>query len=724
MKPAFDLTIENWIPIVKNDLLSEINLKELLLSAHKISRISDFMPVTEFGLYRFLTALVMDIWEFRDINHLKELIDAGQFDLAKINGYFNRHHDWFDLFDDKQPFLQVSHTQNLLEKPISGLLPNIPSGTSVNHFHHFSESDFGVSPAVAAKLLTTIAPFMTAGGAGLSPSINGAPPWYVLINGESLFHTICLNCYVGLTGLSGDAPPVWRNPLPPRRDGRCTETSILEALTWRPRQIRLIPGESGICSISGKQSSILIRTMRYGGGASCGFTWMDPSVSYKKTSAGSSAIRPQANKEIWRDTAALSLMHDDAELINNEVRFSRPLSIEQYQQLTKDLHICRDNSLSLTIYGMRTDMKTKVFEWRKEMLSVPLPLIAERKLSRVVQESIADADKAETALIKVLKHLCPKEKVSNSKVSDTNIANAAREYWSELRSWYEILLNELAALEDQTERLSLIRDKWQVNIRMVAMQVFKGASDNLDTYGDSIQRLVEAQLNLGRTLSYLFDTPEQIEKQVRIRRIHSSSEEKKTKLLADSFRNTVINEHYECPDENDTGFINELVNLDQNRITILRHNAGRSIEDAKGVLWFNNMSAEYDRYGGNQAAYFLVAVLFAHDKHFHVTDNKTNCNFGATLRVFRFSSGMRLPERCPMDRRFNTLLDADFDPGRGGELAFRLIQMVKLLFSADTPSVCINWAQLLHDVKLWNHEKRVIQKSWTRSYYLSLLDTL
>jgi hypothetical protein len=57
--------------------------------------------------------------------------------------------------------------------------------------------------------------------AGLSPSINGAPPWYALVQGRILFETLCLNCPVLsdlLPQAQGDAPPAWRNktPVPPR----------------------------------------------------------------------------------------------------------------------------------------------------------------------------------------------------------------------------------------------------------------------------------------------------------------------------------------------------------------------------------------------------------------------------------------------------------------------------------------------------------------------------
>ncbi len=512
MKPAFDLLTQPWIPVIRGGKAVEVNLKDVLYSAHEISAISDRLPIAEFGLYRFLVALVMDIRDFKESLDLEELMNAGRFDTASIDDYFGKWGHCFDLFDATQPFLQTADLDALPDRPLSGMLPCVPSGTAACQFHHFGESDFGVSPAAAARLLTTIAPFMTAGGAGLAPSINGAPPWYVLVNGETLFKTLCLNCFVGHLELQGDALPAWRNPLPPKSDGRCTKTSLLEALTWRPRQIQLVPGGPGVCSISGEHSPVLVSKMKFRAGASCDFTWTDPSVPYKISDKGPLVMRPQDGKEIWRDTGPLALLRKGIyESPNARVQFARPLLVEQFEWLVKDGRISRDTPLVLTAYGMRTDMKMKVFEWQKETLRVPTPLVVGSKFASFAQEAIDDAGTVEYLLKKAIKHLARDDGKGNPRALDTLIANAARHYWSTLRPIYTTLLEELAELPDyqHAEAKFIVQDKWRDEVRKVVMKAFDSASGGLDTYGESIRRQVEARLNLTNALRNLFATPEQ-----------------------------------------------------------------------------------------------------------------------------------------------------------------------------------------------------------------------
>jgi CRISPR type I-E-associated protein CasB/Cse2 len=77
-------------------------------------------------------------------------------------------------------------------------------------------------------------------------------------------------------------------------------------------------------------------------------------------------------------------------------------------------------------------------------------------------------------------------------------------------------------------------------------------------------------------------------------------------------------------------------------------------------------------------------------------------------------------------RRFHILLDSKFDricdplnesaarQDGGGELAFRLRQMVKVLASKE---IGVDWAQLLVDLPQWSHPEKRIQKAWARSFF-------
>lgn len=511
MKPTFDLLNQPWVPVIHNAEQSELNLKDVLYMAHEITAISDPLPTVEFGLYRLLIALAIDTHQFQNIDALEDILNVGSFDKQIIDNYFEEYKDRFDLFDPEHPFLQTSCMENQPNKPLSGLLAGIPSGTNTTHFHHFVDEDFAVSPAVGARLLTEIAPFMTAGGSGLSPSINGAPPWYVLINGKNLFETILFNCYVGdagALGATGDAPPAWRNPIAPKAGNRMTKTSLLEALTWRPRLIQFVPSDAGTCSVSGKTSPTLIKTMKFRAGASCGFSWTDPNVPYKISASSTTPLRPEEAREIWRDTGPLALLNENTySSKESKIEFRRPRILDQFQKLFK---YNNEIQLTITVYGMRTD-KMKVFEWQREVLVLPKKVAFHSEYAKFAQNTMDDAASVEYALKKALKHLARDDGKGNKRALDTLISNTTREYWAELRPEYFYLLNELAVLptDEHAEAVFALKNKWAIIEIKLANRLYDQASDNMDAYGDDLQRQVEGKTMLQRNLHGIFKNTRQ-----------------------------------------------------------------------------------------------------------------------------------------------------------------------------------------------------------------------
>jgi hypothetical protein len=266
--------------------------------------------------------------------------------------------------------------------------------------------------------------------------------------------------------------------------------------------------------------------MNFKAGASCDFTWTDPSVPYKKTDKGPLVLRPQEGRQIWRDTGPLALLQDRLyESSDAKVRFSRPLLVEQFERLVLDRRIDEDTPLSLTVYGMRTDMKMKVFEWQKEVLAVPTPMVVGSTFALFAQDRVDEAGRVEFAVEKALKHLYPRDGGGNPKGFNTVIDNAAREYWSELRGSYEAMLDRLAGIptEEQSEGAIPIRESWQGTIKSLAVKTFTGAAEDMDTYGDSIQRQVEAREILSWRLRSIFETPEQKDARKKKSKVSSTS---------------------------------------------------------------------------------------------------------------------------------------------------------------------------------------------------------
>lgn len=500
--PTWDLRIRGWIPVRnRSGTMEELGLREILLRAHTLHEIHDPFPPVEFGLYRLLVALVMDIYRFEVTRDLEELLAAGCFDAERIEAYFAaaENADRFDLFHPQHPFLQFAEMKDDQDKPLAGLLPPIPSGTNANHFHHAHEGEFGVCPAAAARLLTTIAPFMTAGGAGLAPSINGAPPWYVQVMGDNLFQTLCLNCCV--LQMKPEVPrgiPAWKRSgafVPERKQS----ATLLEGLTWQPRRILLVPGASGRCVLTGQTTEILVRSMKFAPGASVGFFWQDPNAAYrfdaKSDADGPSIVRPQEGKQAWRDVGPLALLHDRSHgQGDHKVSFERPRVIDQYAafMVDTDTRALLPASLKLTLYGMRTDLKMKVFEWQRESLdALPAPLILNREFGKTAQDEIQRATEVDLGLKRALKLAYPRDGKGNKKAFDARIEYARRCFWNTLRPDYMRLLHDLAGADPaqlDSVKKSLI-ERWRTRVRTVGKQILDMAIQDLDGEANTLLRV-------------------------------------------------------------------------------------------------------------------------------------------------------------------------------------------------------------------------------------------
>jgi CRISPR system Cascade subunit CasA len=424
------------------------------------------------------------------------LLDALEFDAAPTEEYFERWHDRFDLFHPKHPFLQTAAMEDETSKPLAGLLQAIPAGTGANHFHHADERAFAVCPAAAARLLTTIAPFMTAGGAGLSPSINGAPPWYALIRGRTLFETLCLNCLVLsdlLPQARANGPPAWRSSTRVTAQ-RSAGASLLEALTWRPRRIQLVPDGPGRCALTGCETLVLVREMKFAAGFGAGFEWTDPAVPYRIGENGRTVLRPKDGHEVWRDTGPIALLQaNEYQSEDGKVRFERPALVTQFGDLHKGKRVDSALPLDLALYGMRTDLKMKVFEWRREQLSLPAPLLWQTQFHRVTQQEMDRAERVAYALRQAIQRAYPREGAGNKNAFKTLIAHTQNGFWAALRPHYRTLLLTLVPLaEDDTAGLGECITKWREAIRSVAKRALNDALNDLDTDADALERRTAA----------------------------------------------------------------------------------------------------------------------------------------------------------------------------------------------------------------------------------------
>jgi CRISPR system Cascade subunit CasA len=492
----YDLRTEAWIPVLweGESNLEMVGLEEALAKAHAWTAVSDALPTVEFGLYRLLIALTLDIFKPAQGHwtrgYWKKLWDKKQFDAQCISDYFAQHDTAFDLFSETMPFGQTAGMDTEKAKPLAGMFHPLPSGTNAGHFHHAHEEDFAVSPAVAARLLTTIAPWMTAGGAGLSPSINGAPPWYVLPTGSSGFETLLLNCPIIpdlVRHAKGEEIPAWRS-----REAitsrRAESASILASLTWQPRRVQLVPDtQGGVCSLTGELTSIVVRSMKFAPGLGAGFEWTDPHTAYR-IGEQRTIVRPREGREAWRDSGPLALLREKSTTTR---KAERPAIISQLAAFVQGGELSGDYELHLDLYGIRSDLKMKMFEWQRERLNIPFQLMWDEVGVNDPEEALDIADKVAFQVRRAIKLAYFQEGKGNDKGFEALCKTASMQFWRELRSHYDAFLAHLVEVDGTQQRLDLLQS-WRHRVRDTGWKALRDAIENIDATALELERQTNA----------------------------------------------------------------------------------------------------------------------------------------------------------------------------------------------------------------------------------------
>lgn len=499
--PSFDVLSEPWIPVVRSDgSLGECGLRNCMEQAHTLKEIRDPSPIVEYGLYRLMVAFLLDVLichgqRPQDTFDLEELLQEGRVDPGMLTAYLEGCGDVFHLFHPARPFLQIA-MDGSKSKPLAGIFPAMASGTNVGHWHHVPENDVAVSAPEAARLLATVAPFMTAGGAGLSPSINGSPAIYALPVGDNLFHTLVLNLPLRSDQDSGAGAVAWRDARVPGTER--SQATATEALTWRPRCIQLLPEV-------GPDGRISVGRMRFEKGDSTRLSWIDAGLAYKYDKEKVTPIRMREHRPLWRDAGVLLLLNDLEHGRGEErVSFKRPDVVDHAFELAPP-----GSDVSVQVYGMRTDMKMKVFEWAKSVWRVPSNLGRSTRLGVLVYKELDLAEKAAYYLRTSIRALYPREGAGNKQALGTICSRCERLYWQRLESSLEGLLRTFAMLDpdapNDPDLVAGASKGWREAIRSLAVDGFEDAAKDLDADANALERQVKARSRLVNGLRKVFE---------------------------------------------------------------------------------------------------------------------------------------------------------------------------------------------------------------------------
>ncbi len=511
-RTSYNLLDELWIPAIdKKGTTSEYSIFQLVKNAPSLSHIVDPSPVILFGMCRFLTAFIMDVFEISDIDRIKEILDRGTFDAAQLDAYVSRWHDRFDLFHPQWPFYQAAEVagQDDKEKSVAELFPELPTATNVTHFFHGNQDSHAVSPAACARGLCAIPPFMTAGGSGFSPSINGVPPMYVMISGDTVFETLVLNaCGMEITENNGDAPVAWRAEQPVEKRLEIRTFSTLQGMTWQPRYVRLLPGEGGTCTYTGKAYPTLVRRIVFDPGWKAAGKWRDPQVAYRIGKEGPMPLRPQENRQVWRDTGPLLMLSESSfTSADGKFAYSRPRIIEQFAMLKEERIIAKNKELNAEIFAIRTD-NAKIFEWVHDKLALPVKLVLESQAGAWLQSSMEIAEKINWAINAAIKVMYPRKGEGNQKAFENLRAMADFKYWTSLETRFSNDLIPTIRGQDVNDINAgeKVRQAWYPILKEIGSKVLDEVIGPIDTNARFLQSQVDAR-SLFWGLYYKYTAP-------------------------------------------------------------------------------------------------------------------------------------------------------------------------------------------------------------------------
>ena len=383
MQMTFDVLSEPWIPVIEQDgTTRELGLLETLERAHLLRSIQDPSPLVEYSVYRFLIVFLMDMLRPEDADALENLLDEGFFDPDLIREYIamcRAEGVSFDLFDEKRPFLQTTYRAewDREPKPVTILDYSVPNGNNHIHFDHKREQ-IVYTPGKALRMMLEAQIFCTADAQGYPSNVNGAPPWFILIQGANLFETLVFGMIDRTqTGCKFDDPPVlWRNMGDVETKKHVAQTSWLLGMLFPARRIHLIPDEE-----TGTVSQVyLSQGMNY----QVTNAWTDPHVAYRVNDKGRFNWKPSEDETIWRNLTCLIAPG------------LAPQIITQYEDLD-----CSKAELSLTLYGVQTSNASYLRSQRHD-LRIPSKLVGDENALRYIENYIERAEWLGRALYKSL----------------------------------------------------------------------------------------------------------------------------------------------------------------------------------------------------------------------------------------------------------------------------------------------------------------------------------
>lgn len=479
---GFDVVRQPWIPTVGLDGQTQmLGIGELLLHAHELKEIRDVSPLQEYGMYRLLTVFVMDMLRLRGTEDIEDALDEGSFSKSTVDGYIDACESsgpCFDLFDPERPFLQDSFCDQWdgdhTIRPVALLLHEVPTGQNHMHYLHQTADQTTMDYPACARALTAVSTFCTSGLQGPS-SINGAPPVYVLINGNNLYETLLFNCIGSATCVApscSDPPPAWRDNRQIGPKTKLAAVSLLEGMTLRARRALLID-DARTQTVSRMHFQAGLDFVGYD-------SWRDPHTVNTKKGA---SLKPSLDKDLWRDLAIIFGSNETC-----------PLTVNQYRDIKPYERI------DITAYALLT-RQAAYLAWKRDRLSVPGEILHEQWRLDLLDFAIQRAELMGKEMTQALKSIDfdSKQKDSQKRIL---IRRAADAFYSAVR---ERLLTELIPqmCQQESDQQEALARTWAETIRHQTLTCFDTVCPLFGDYAMTLEKQAVARRNLRMKLEKL-----------------------------------------------------------------------------------------------------------------------------------------------------------------------------------------------------------------------------
>lgn len=473
----YNLLEEKWIPVLWSDgKASRVGIRDALTQAGRVRRIAAPNPMDNLSLLRFLVAVLH--WCKTRVD--KEDLDRVHSEQAVPRDWLNKLDEnicCFELLGDGRRFYQVSSQAGQTpNRRVSDLFAYLPAATEINHFRHVRDQVVALCPACCAVGLVRLPACAMQGGQGKSPSINNAPPIYLVAVGDTLLDTLLLNWP---PGTSPNDRPDWDTTTPGKNKG---QVGILEGFTWQPRAIWIGPSaldSERVCARCGVSGLLFSQLVFKKGRARKGDTrlWRDPHIGRDGTQGHDPGGDESGEKDrALRGGDPLKYSFREAMLWRREARAvlesvgagTKPPPIAGLAEAAK--RFPQLSGFRIACFKPFTK-QAKTFDEDGGTWNVPRGLIQNDGLLDAALRELRHLDKlsADKMLMRALRRgadRTPRKNASKLPEIEAAVAGAAAETEHALRRRFEHFIEKLAEAKDDDAVGACIRN-WQDDVDQI-----------------------------------------------------------------------------------------------------------------------------------------------------------------------------------------------------------------------------------------------------------------